>query len=99
MLFSKPPVPERNPKFGCDSGLEHAHQTDVGLARKGVGTPVPGAKLCGKPVLRILCRATGETVGFLYEWNTGERQPMWKAGRVRNVEYAPMTSDPAPSGS
>jgi hypothetical protein len=51
------------------------------------------------PVLRILSRATGETVGYLYEWNTGERQPMWRAGRVRDIEYASMKPIPAQPSS
>lgn len=89
----------RNSRAECDSGPDHARQTDVGLAGEEFCASALGPKLCGKPVLRILCRATGDTVAYLYEWNTGERQPMWKSGRVRDVEYAPMTSVPAPYGS
>lgn len=51
-------------------------------------------KLIAKPVLRILSRATGEVVGYVYQWNNGERQAMWTAGRVRAVEYAPFSIKP-----
>lgn len=51
-------------------------------------------KLIAKPILRILSRATGEVVGYVYEWNNGERQAMWAAGRVRAVEYAPFATPP-----
>lgn len=64
----------------------------------GAGDRMPLAgsapKLVAKPVLRILSRATGEVVGHVYEWNNGERQEMWTAGRVRAVEYAPLAIPP-----
>jgi len=38
-------------------------------------------------VNRILDRETGELVGWLYEWNTGERVPRWKAGAKSDIVY------------
>ena len=38
-------------------------------------------------VNRILDRETGELVGWLYKWNTGELVPRWKAGAKTNVIY------------
>lgn len=49
-------------------------------------------RLTGEPVMRILCKKTDNLVGYIYEWNNGERQPMWTSGRVRAVTYAPIAS-------
>lgn len=48
-------------------------------------------RLVAKLVLRILSRATGDVVGYVYEWNNGERPAMWTAGRLRAIQYAPLT--------
>lgn len=40
-----------------------------------------------RPIHRILDRKTGRVVGWLYEWNTGERMVMWKAGKREDVVY------------
>ena len=40
-----------------------------------------------RPVHRILDRETRQLVGWLYEWNTGERMAMWKAGKREDVVY------------
>jgi hypothetical protein len=47
-----------------------------------------GARMEAWVVKQILARETGEVVGWLYEWNTGERVPMWKSGAYQNVIYA-----------
>ncbi len=36
---------------------------------------------------RIFDRETGELVGWLYEWNTGERVPRWKVEARSDVVY------------
>jgi hypothetical protein len=59
-------------------------------------------RLFAHPAARILCTKTGATVGFLYQWNTGEQQAAWIDRKVRNVEYEPMhkpTCEPIPSKS
>ncbi|MEJ8563581.1 hypothetical protein QTO30_21635 [Yoonia sp. GPGPB17] len=38
-------------------------------------------------VKRILDRQTGELVGWLYEWNTGELVPRWKAKAQTDIVY------------
>lgn len=30
------------------------------------------------------------TVGYMYEWNNGDRQPAWFGPRVKNVRSIPM---------
>lgn len=44
-------------------------------------------RLHAKAIKRILDRQSGELVGWLYEWNTGEVVPRWKAGAQSNVIY------------
>jgi hypothetical protein len=44
-------------------------------------------RLTAHPVSRILCTKTLETVGYLYEWNNGDRQPAWIGKPVREVTY------------
>ena len=39
-------------------------------------------------VKRILDRRSGTLVGWLYEWNTGELVPRWKAEARSDVIYA-----------
>lgn len=36
-------------------------------------------------IATILDRQTQEVVGWLYEWNTGERVPKWKDGKRTDV--------------
>lgn len=45
-------------------------------------------RLHARAIGRILDRKTGEVVGWLYEWNTGERVPRWKSGPRKDVIYA-----------
>lgn len=52
--------------------------------------PIPRPKLFGTPVLRILSNTGGETVGYLYEWDNGERQPLWLSDPVSLITYAPL---------
>ena len=52
--------------------------------------PIPRPKLFGTPVLRILSNTRGETVGYLYEWDNGERQPLWLSDPVGSITYAPL---------
>ena len=40
-------------------------------------------KIEGKAIARILDAKTRDIVGYLYEWNTGARQPKWKDDIVR----------------
>lgn len=47
-------------------------------------------RLFGWPVARIIATATGELVGYLYEWDNGDRQPAWLAGAVADVRYEPL---------
>lgn len=35
----------------------------------------------------ILDQDSREVVGWLYEWNTGERQPMWRDGPREDIMY------------
>ena len=44
-------------------------------------------RLHAHAVNRILDRETGELVGWLYKWNTGELVPRWKAGEKSAVIY------------
>jgi hypothetical protein len=38
-------------------------------------------------IARILDRKTRVVVGWLYQWNTGERTPKWKKGAQTDVIY------------
>ncbi|WP_317054378.1 hypothetical protein [Roseovarius rhodophyticola] len=44
-------------------------------------------RLHARAINRILDKETGDLVGWLYEWNTGERVPRWKASAVSDVIY------------
>ncbi len=48
-------------------------------------------RLTAHPFSRILCATSHETVGYIYEWNNGDRQPAWIGKPVRNVYYEPLT--------
>ena len=51
---------------------------------------VPKAELeriHARAVKRIFDTASGELVGWLYEWNTGETVPRWKSKVHSNVYY------------
>jgi hypothetical protein len=54
-------------------------------------------RLTAHPVSRILCAKSHDIVGYLYEWNNGDRQPAWIGKPVRDVTYQPL--DRAESGS
>lgn len=45
------------------------------------------ARLHAHAVKRILDRKSGAVVGWLYEWNTGERVPRWKTEEHKDVIY------------
>jgi hypothetical protein len=47
-------------------------------------------RLTGEPILRILCRKTDTTVGYLYQWNNGDLQPAWLNDALADVRYEPM---------
>lgn len=47
-------------------------------------------RLSARPVARLICAETEMTVGYMYEWNNGERQPAWFGPRVKNVRSVPM---------
>lgn len=44
-------------------------------------------RLHAHAVKRILNRQTGEVVGWLYEWNTGEHVPRWKNEAQKDIVY------------
>jgi len=44
-------------------------------------------RLHAHAVKRILDRQSGELVGWLYEWNTGELVPRWKTKVKKDVVY------------
>jgi hypothetical protein len=44
-------------------------------------------RLHARAIKRILDRQTGELVGWLYEWNTGEIVPRWKTNAQTDVIY------------
>ncbi len=44
-------------------------------------------RLHARAVKRILDRETGDLVGWLYEWNTGELVPRWKSHAQSDVVY------------
>ncbi len=44
-------------------------------------------RLHAHAINRILDRQSGELVGWLYEWNTGERVPRWKKNAEADVIY------------
>lgn len=46
-------------------------------------------RLTGTPIMRILCKFSGELVGYLYEWDNGDLQPAWFDGEVQGVVYEP----------
>jgi hypothetical protein len=47
-------------------------------------------RLCARPVARLICAETEKTVGYMYEWNNGDKQPAWFGPRVKNVRFLPM---------
>lgn len=47
-------------------------------------------RLTGTPIMRIYARTSGELVGYLYEWNNGDREPAWFGEEVHGVIYEPM---------
>jgi len=49
--------------------------------------PKEPARLHAHAVNRILDRETGELVGWLYKWNTGELVPRWKDKAKSDVVY------------
>ena len=50
-------------------------------------TSTKPARLHARAVKRILDRQSGTLVGWLYEWNTGELMPRWKAEARSDVIY------------
>ena len=47
-------------------------------------------RLTGTAIMQILSNATGDLVGFLYEWDNGDLQPAWFDVAVKGVRYEPM---------
>jgi len=95
MLASRMPGLRGEPNSPArECGPGGSDQTTAPQAMAQRPSLLAGPKLFASPVLRILSEATGETVGVLYEWNTGERQPIWLNGRVRKVGYAPLKQKP-----
>lgn len=54
------------------------HVINVSVAKK---------KLYARAIQRIVDQNSREVVGWVYEWNTGERGKTWKNGRRANVVY------------
>ncbi|MDP2050688.1 MAG: hypothetical protein B7Y02_00255 [Rhodobacterales bacterium 17-64-5] len=50
----------------------------------------PKTRLTGEPIMRILCKNTGNLVGYLYQWNNGDLQPAWLNNAMAEVRYEPM---------
>ena len=40
-----------------------------------------------QPIKKIIDQETGAHVGWLYEWNTGERVPRWKGKAHKDIAY------------
>ena len=49
-------------------------------------------RLTGEPIMHILCKKTGNLVGYLYQWNNGDLQPAWFDGEVQDVLYKPIAT-------
>jgi hypothetical protein len=47
-------------------------------------------RLSARPVARLICKETEMTVGYMYEWNNGDRQPAWLGPRVKTVRSVPI---------
>jgi hypothetical protein len=50
----------------------------------------PKTRLTGEAIMRILCKNTGNLVGYLYQWNNGDLQPAWLNNAIAEVRYEPM---------
>lgn len=50
------------------------------------------------PVKFIHDRRSQEVIGWVYEWNTGEQEPMWKNGRREDLIYEHCCDDPGMDG-
>lgn len=77
----------------ANSQVPHARAAEVAESAETLRSdqsPMPRPKLFGRPMLRILSNTGGETVGYLYEWDNGERQPLWLSGPVGSITYAPL---------
>lgn len=48
---------------------------------------------------RIVDLKTGETVGFVYQWRDGKKQPLWFFGQRENVIYIGLGEEEAHSTS
>lgn len=61
----------------------------LSIATKSPSDPATGKfdKLEARAIGRILDRDSREVVGWVYEWNTGQREPFWKDGRHDDVIY------------
>lgn len=51
-------------------------------------------RLFAHAIACILSSRTKATVGYLYEWNNGERQPAWLGRPYKDVYYEPISSEP-----
>ena len=52
----------------------------------------PKTRLTGEPIMRILCKNTGNLVGYLYQWNNGDLQPAWLDTAKAEVRYEPISA-------
>ena len=83
---------------GDSEHAEPAQNVDPRSVRQAGKAPASRPRLFGTPVRRILSRAGGETVGFLYEWDNGDCQPLWTAEPVSAVTYAPLSPAASTNG-
>lgn len=51
-----------------------------------------GKKLEGVIVSRLRARSTGKLVGWNYQWNTGDIDPLWLDGPVKDFDVEPIQS-------
>lgn len=47
-------------------------------------------RLVGTPIMRIVCKKTGDLVGYLYHWDNCDLQPAWLNEAMIEVRYEPM---------
>ncbi len=60
-------------------------RTAAGVSEVEAGHPEE--RLHAHAIKRIYDRQTGDHVGWLYEWNTGDLVPRWAAEPHRSADY------------
>lgn len=54
---------------------------------RAAASAIEGKRIHARAVCRIFDKKSGDLVGWLYEWNTGELVPRWKAQEFKDVFY------------